>query len=70
MTSNIKDNKPYINKNIRPGDFIVATKWIGIEGAIEIINHNMECYKRNRRKYAAIPFAHAGKIIYNFTKAL
>ena len=42
MTSNIKDNKPYINKNIRPGDFIVATKWIGIEGALEIINHKRD----------------------------
>ena len=42
MTSNIKDNKPYINKNNRPGDFIVATKWIGIEGALEIINHKRD----------------------------
>ena len=42
MTSNIKDNKPYINKNIRPGDFIVATKWIGIEGALEIIDYKRE----------------------------
>ena len=42
MTSNIKDNKPYINKNIWPGDFIVATKWIGIEGALEIINHKRD----------------------------
>ncbi|MBO6088879.1 MAG: hypothetical protein J6P37_01005 [Lachnospiraceae bacterium] len=42
MTSNNKENKPYINRNIRPGDFIVATKWIGIEGALEIINHKRD----------------------------
>ena len=42
MTSNNKENKPYINRNIRPGDFIVASKWIGIEGALEIINHKRD----------------------------
>ena len=42
MTSNNKENKPYINRNIRPGDFIVATKWIGIEGALEIIDYKRE----------------------------
>lgn len=40
MTSN--NNKPYINRNIRPGDFIVASKWIGIEGALEITAHKRE----------------------------
>ena len=42
MTLNNKENKPYINRNIRPGDFIVANKWIGIEGALEIINHKRD----------------------------
>ena len=42
MTSNNKENKPYINRNIRPGDFIVASKWIGIEGTLEIIDHKRE----------------------------
>lgn len=30
------------NKSIKPGDFIVASKWIGIEGALEIINHKRD----------------------------
>ena len=34
------------NKSIRPGDFIVASKWIGIEGALEIINHKREELER------------------------
>ena len=42
MTSNNKENKPYINRNIRPGDFIVASKWIGIEGTLEIIDYKRE----------------------------
>ena len=42
MTSNNKENKPYINRNIHPGDFIVASKWIGIEGTLEIIDYKRE----------------------------
>ena len=30
------------NKDIIPGDFIVATKWIGVEGALEIISRKRE----------------------------
>ena len=27
-----------VNRNIRPGDFIVATKWIGIKGSLKILD--------------------------------
>lgn len=40
--SEIKEKKTPVNKNIRPGDFIVASKWIGIKGVLEIVNHKRE----------------------------
>lgn len=41
-----KNKKPLRNKSIHPGDYIVASKWIGIEGALEIINHKREELKK------------------------